>query len=266
MTARHAAAQRSAARAARNLASVLALLAVAACATTPPDATGRAAGEGTQNLLALAEATLAGGDPRAAVELYRRAIEAEPDAVGPRLALADAYYRLGAFTEARVAYAAAQNDAPAQAHIGLGRVALGLMESEVAARHFEAALAIAADDVAALNGLAVAHDLGGRHREAQQAYVRALALDPTNRAVANNQALSLMLAGDRDSAIDRLERLAGDALGLAEARHNLALAYGLAGDEAAARHLLASELGAEEVDENLAFYRAARGVAPAAGG
>jgi Flp pilus assembly protein TadD len=52
------------------------------------------------------------------------------------------------------------------------------------------------------------------------------------------------------------------------ARHNLALALGLAGDAAAARDLLETELDPAAVASNLDFYRTARGVGsvfPAAG-
>lgn len=251
---------------ARTFAVVLAVTTVSACATPSSGPQGAHDDAGAQNLLALADATLAGGDARAAVTLYRRAIAAAPEAVGPRLALAEAYYRIGSLTEARVAYAAVRDDAPIDADIGLGRVALALMQGDVAARHFAAVLTAEPDNVEALNGVGVAHDLVGQHQRAQLAYAEALAVDPTNRAVANNEALSLILSGDWDGAVERLQRLAGDALSFPEARHNLALAYGLAGDETNARRLLAAELGAEEVDDNLAFYRAARGLSPAAGG
>ncbi len=244
---------------------------LAGCASGPPSANDPPAAyetRGVENLVQLADATLAGGDAAAALDLYRRAVETAPDDVRARLALANAYFATGAMLEARVAFAALGELAPLEVEIGLGRVALAAGDAATAREQFEAALARAPDNVRALNGAAVALDFQGRHEAAQAHYAHALELQPTNRKIANNKALSLMLAGRSESAIAELEDLAFGALELPQARHNLALAYGLAGDEDAAEALIARDLDDTAVNRNLEFYRLARGldtVAPAAG-
>jgi Flp pilus assembly protein TadD len=221
-----------------------------------------------ENTLALAEATLNGGDAEAAIRLYRRAAAAEPAAVAPRLGLARAYLAVGALPEARDAFAALRARAPLDAARGLGRVALAAGDPVEAKARFAEVLNAEPDDVAALNGVAVALDLEGRHGEARRTYAKALALAPTNRAIASNAALSLALAGNTREAVAELRALADTPMAPKSARHNLALALGLAGDAAAARDLLETKLDPAAVASNLDFYRTARGVGsvfPAAG-
>ncbi len=248
---------------------VIGLFVLAGCAGTAGGAGGpSSAAPKPENTLRLAEATLNGGDAEAAIKLYRRAAAAEPEAVAPRLGLARAYLAVGALPEARDAFAALTHRAPIEAARGLGRVALAQGDPVEAKARFVDVLNARPDDVTALNGVAVALDLDGRHREAQRTYAKALALAPTNRAVANNAALSLALAGDNREAVARLRALADTPMAPDAARHNLALALGLAGDEKAARDLLETELDPAAVASNLDFYRAARGlgaIAPAAG-
>lgn len=255
-------------RVARALCTAL-VLAVGACASTPPE-DGASAGPamGTTSLMNLAAATLAGGDVQAALNLYRRAVALDPTATAPRVAIAEAHFVSGALTEARVAYGALAEEAPFESHLGLGRVALASGDPAGAAGHFGRALEREPQSVRALNGLAVTHDLQGDHETAQTIYARALAEDPTNRGIANNLALSEVLSGRFDTGVGRLEELATHATELPQARHNLALAYGLLGNERAARRLIERDLGTTAVDRNLAFYRAARALAdisPAAG-
>jgi len=249
---------------------VVALALLAGCANTPAETVGPAAAPspGPEGALRLAEATLNGGDARAAIDLYRRAAAADPEAIEPRLGLARAYLAVGALPEARDAFAAVAGREPIEAARGLGRVALAHGDAVEAKARFGEVLKAHPDDVTALNGVAVALDLEGRHREAQRTYAKALQLAPTNRAVANNAALSLVLAGDGAAAVARLRELADTPMAPAAARHNLALALGLAGDAAAARDLLEGELDPAALASNLDFYRAARGpgrLAPAAG-
>jgi Flp pilus assembly protein TadD len=249
---------------------VVALALLAGCANTTAETGGPAGAPspGPEGALRLAEATLNGGDARAAIDLYQRAAAADPEATEPRLGLARAYLAVGALPEARDAFAAVAGREPIEAARGLGRVALAQGDPVEAKARFGEVLKADPGDVTALNGVAVALDLEGRHREAQRTYAKALELAPTNRAVANNAALSLVLAGDGAAAVARLRELADTPMAPAAARHNLALALGLAGDAAAARDLLEGELDPAALDSNLDFYRAARGpgrLAPAAG-
>lgn len=247
----------------RSAAGVLCLALLAGCQSAPSGLAQRPAPKpaevalGLEGTLRLGEAALAGGDFSSAVRILGAAAETYPEDPRVRGSLADAYFVMGALPEAGQAYRelAVIEASSAAPLVGLGRVALARGEAEEAEKQFVAALALAPDDVAAMNGRAVALDLTGRHAQAQGLYDAILARDPTNRAVMTNRALSLALGGDPAAAVAELDELARAPLRLPQARHNLALAYALSGRIAPAREILRSELSRREADENLAFYR-----------
>lgn len=213
---------------------------------------------GLEGTLRLADAAFSGGDIDGAIRLYDQAVRRFPQAPRARAALADALLAAGAHPEAETAYRRLiQLDAEQPAGlVGLGRVALADGRPSDAMRYFSDGLRSFPDDTNLMNGLAVAYDYVGRHQDAQNLYRRILDRQPANRAVANNYALSLLLSGQRHDALDRLTRLAAGPTLLPQARFNLALAYGLDGDEDAARSLLQEELGRTATEDTLAFYRA----------
>lgn len=243
----------------RRFALIAACAALAGCDTAPRAGLVADAGSGlgVDTALRLGEAAMAGGDPAAAARILSQAAAAHPKDAAPTRALGDAYHRMGALPEARQTFAAlaGMKGQTAAAETGLGRVALAEGDAGAAEARFRAALVAAPDDVTALNGLAVALDLSGRHGEAAPLYARALALDPTNRAVMANKALSQALAGDPRGAADTLDTLARGPVAPPQARHNLALAYAMDGrfDEAGA--VLEAALTPAEARENLDFYR-----------
>jgi len=243
----------------RLLATAAVCTALAACGTTPRDTVAAAAAPtlGLDSAMRLGDAAMAGGDPAAAARILGAAAASNPDAPGPARALADAYYRMGALPEARQAFAglAAMPGQGAAAAAGLGRVALAEGDAAEAERRFRAALSDEPESVTALNGLAVALDLSGRHGEAAPLYARALALDPTNRGVMSNQALSRALSGDPRGAAEALDALANGPVAVPQARHNLALAHAMSGAFEAADEILTSELSPDQARENLDFYR-----------
>jgi Flp pilus assembly protein TadD len=243
----------------RLLAALTVAGGLAACQTAPR-APVVAEAQGTLGLdsaLRLGDAALAGGDPAAAARVLSAAAAAHPDKSEPARALGDAYFRMRALPEARQTYEglAAMPGQTATAETGLGRVALAEGDAAEAERHFRAALAAEPRDVIALNGLAVALDLTGRHGEAAPLYAQALAIEPTNRAVMTNQALSRALAGDPRGAAEALDALANGPIAIPQARHNLALAHALSGSFDAADQILTAELSPEQARENLDFYR-----------
>jgi Flp pilus assembly protein TadD len=253
----------------RHLGCLL-LLSVAACSGAGPD--GRPAplqadlaAIGTVGRLQLASAALSGGDTNSALGLLHQAVEADPRSVEAKRALADAYYAAGAFPEAEQAYrdlGTLEGEAGGDHLLGLARVALSRGDLPVAIARFEQARRAGTQNLRALNGLAVAYDLSGRHREAQALYEHLLAQDPTNRAARNNLALSLALSGELKASVNRFSSLVYGPAVMPQARHNLALALGLAGDEEGARDLLSRDLARHAIEDNLAFYRLVRAGTP----
>jgi Flp pilus assembly protein TadD len=212
---------------------------------------------GLESALRLSSAAAAGGDHNAALVILDKTIARFPTEAAPRLALADTYFAMGAIPEAEATYGALVDDQSAgvDALVGLGRLALRDGRPVAAERQFAEALAREPGNVTALNGRAVALDLGGNHVEAQRLYDQALTIDPANRAVLTNRALSLALSGQPDRAVGALAPLASGPTALPEALHNLALAHALAGDMASAERLLRSQLDDAAVRETMQFYR-----------
>jgi Flp pilus assembly protein TadD len=254
----------------RTAAAVAGLALLAGCAgLTPMDENGLpttaaaaapSAPVGLESALRLGEAAAAGGDIASAVRILETAAASHPQSPEPRRALADTYFRAGAYPEAGAAWrqVRALSGGAADAELGLGRVALATGDAASAETHFRAVLAADPKNLAALNGTAVALDLRGRHAEARRHYDAVLALDPTNRQVMSNRALSAALSGDSDRAVRELDDLARGPVRVEQAAHNLALAYALAGDTRRAAEILNAELPAREAEANLAFYRTLR--------
>jgi Flp pilus assembly protein TadD len=71
--------------------------------------------------------------------------------------------------------------------------------------------------------LGIAYDRMGRHDEARTNYERASVLSPGNARILNNLALSRAMAGDRETAIQLLERAAALPSAPAQVRANLQL-------------------------------------------
>lgn len=233
-----------------------ACLLLPACAATPPG--GRTAvADRSQLQTTLAERAAEAGNPAASARLYRAALAQNPDDAKTALALADALARSGKLAEAEEAYQALLKRDPrnAQAQLGLGRVHLLLKRPEQAL----AALARAGDDPAARIGRGVALDTLGRHGEAQAEYRAVLAAAPGNRTAANNLALSLALSGDLRQAEGLLVPLADGPDSEPRFRQNLALVYGLQGQDGRAAALARADLDPDAVRGNLAFYAAVRG-------
>tara|TARA_R110002110_G_scaffold34264_9_gene116714 strand:- start:2121 stop:2426 length:306 start_codon:yes stop_codon:yes gene_type:complete len=76
--------------------------------------------------------------------------------------------------------------------------------------------------------------------------------------IRNNLALSYLMAGEYDAAIKALAPLAFTPKSTAVIRQNLAMAYGLAGDEASAARIARLDLDHPTVENNLRFYRQVR--------
>jgi Flp pilus assembly protein TadD len=212
-------------------------------------------------LLKIADETYAGGDPATAASLYRQLHEMSPRDPVPLTRLAAIFMTMQDYRAAIEAYRAALAlDANnADLHRGLASALLVMGDAQGAMVEVRAALAKRADDPRLYNLLGVAQDMVGRHDLAQQSYRHGSDMAPANVGLRNNYAMSLALSGDFGDAVGKLAEIAGpDAP--PRYRLNLALAYGLAGDDAKAAATARGVLDESAVQNNLAYYALLRGM------
>ena len=149
----------------------------------------------TAALTRLAQAAESSGNALNAANIHRRIAERQPSAVQPRIDLGRALMRNGDVDGAEAAFREALAIAPGNVdgQIGLAQIMLGRQQHAEALAAFSAILERHPQNVKALNGAGIALDAVGRHREAQEHYNRALAVAPDDRAARNNLALSKTL-------------------------------------------------------------------------
>lgn len=234
--------------------AVLVPLLVAGCAGGPATSRISPAADGT---LRMAEATRQGGDLGAAAELYQKVLKKDPANESARIGLAEVQLMAGETERARRSYgeAVSRNPACLEGVLGLAHIAVKKRELDSAENLFVRAQSLAAaTDVRPLYGQAVTYDLRHRPEEAQKLYRRALAIQPDNVAVRSNLGLSLALSGDPHQAVNVLLDIATATSAPPQARQNLALAYGLLGNQEAAEIVLAEDMENTAVQNNLRYY------------
>lgn len=247
----------------RGAVSLLALaLGLTACAGGSPSSTGtESSTQKSAMLLRIADETDAGGDPATAASLYRQLHETSPNDPVPLARLGNTLLRTGDYRSAAVAYRAALmlDHNNADFHRGLALALLLASDSEGALSELRLALQQRGDDPRLYNLLGVAQDMGGHHDVAQQTYRHGLEIAPANLGLRNNYAMSLALAGDYADAVKQLSGIAGPE-SAPRYRLNLALAYGLAGDDTKAAATAREVLDEASVQSNLADYALLRGM------
>lgn len=146
-------------------------------------------------LTRLAQAAESNGNALNTANIYRRIAERQPSAAQPRIDLGRALLRSGDFDGADAAFRQALVIAPGNVdgEVGLAQVLLARQQHKEALAAFSAILERHPQNIKALNGAGIALDAVGRHQEAQERYNRALAVAPDDRAARNNLALSKTL-------------------------------------------------------------------------
>ena len=146
-------------------------------------------------LTRLAQAAESNGNALNTANIYRRIAERQPSAAQPRIDLGRALLRSGDFDGADAAFRQALVIAPGNVdgEVGLAQVLLARQQHKEALAAFGAILERHPQNIKALNGAGIALDGVGRHQEAQERYNRALAVAPDDRAARNNLALSKTL-------------------------------------------------------------------------
>lgn len=240
--------------------SALALvLGLAACASGPGGTAADAQSSAT--LMKVADDTAAGGDPATAATLYRRAHDLSPRDPAPLAKLGATLLALQDYPGAAASYRDAIMLAPTDPdlHRGLGLALLGGGQPEEAIAELDIALQKRANDPQLYSLRGVAQDMAGHYELAQKSYERGLQLAPANVGLRNNYGMSLALAGDYPGAVARLAGIAGPN-SAPRYRLNLALAYGLAGDDTKAAVTARQVLDQSAVENNLSYYRLLRGM------
>ena len=196
-----------------------------------------------------------------AIAFYRQAAMLAPKSTGPLRAMAGALSAAGAAPDAFETWRQVLLREPGdwQANVELGRLAIRLARPTEAIGFLETARKMR-DDPSVEGALGVARDSMGDHAGAQASYRAGLALAPTSAPLRNDLGLSLALAGKYPEAISVLTALAADPTASARNRLNLALVYGLAGDDAKAAAAARRDLGEKDNAANQDYYRMLRGL------
>jgi len=254
--------------------AALGMLLLSSCAMFPhyldPWATdGRDGGGAVVNyptLMRIAAAAEAGGDPQAALGMFRRAADVNDDAAAPLVAAGNVLLEMGQVSDALVALNSALQRQPhdpealralAKAYLKTGRPALAGAPLEVAFQDTP-------NDPKLMQLLGVTDDFLGQHREAQDRYRRGLELKPGDPGLALNLALSLALTENYDEAIAVLRPIATAPTAGPRDRQTMALIYGLKGDRAQAAQIGRLDLDPASVDHNLTYYDTLRRLSPEA--
>lgn len=200
--------------------------------------------------LRVADAALAGGAPRMALDVARHMLAKSPKDAPALVREGDAFFAMGRLPEAAAAYKRALQLDPTniQAKLGLGRTRVRVDPREAEALFLQI-LAVDPANAAALNDLGIARDLQGRHRAAQEAYTKAAGLDPEMTAAQVNLGLSLALSGDGSHALEILRPLGASPIATARVREDLAVALVAAGDETGARRVLGADMTEAEATD-----------------
>lgn len=208
----------------------------------------------------VAKAAYSVGDFEEAARLYERSTESDPGQVDAYIGLGKTYTALRQFGRAENALKRAAELAPRNpdVHNSLGALALHRMHPAVALGHYETALRYDRRSLPGLTGAAVSLDYLSRHAEAGTYYQQGLQHYPTNFALLNNRALSLVLAGRIGEGTALLEELIRDADRGQTARTNMAIAYALDGRNREARAMLTGLFSNAEIDQAMAHYATLR--------
>jgi Flp pilus assembly protein TadD len=250
MTRRGAAHRPGASGAGRRAASLIPLLAallLGACQTTGGDAPASGGTTPTLSLqarLRLAEATDAQqGGSAATYAVLSEAAAAAPNDIALQERLAGLAEQNERWDEAAAALRRVVARAPTQERlVRLGRIELRL-GTPAAVDTWRRAVATGSRSVEALTGLGLAHDLANDHAAAQRSYREALAIEPGNWTATANLGMSLLLSRQPAAAIEALAAAERDASAPPRARHNLAIALAMAGQEARMLRVLRAEPG-----------------------
>lgn len=152
---------------------------------------------------ALGDMARADGRWEDAAHCYRQALERKPEAADLQVQMGYILLNTSQFDESEQFFLTALESDPGEysAYLGLSECYRNLQRPEDQLGMVKQAMALAPDDPDVWNAQGVAMEVGGKPREATEAYERALGLAPLHRKAANNLGFLLekrMQAGEHD--------------------------------------------------------------------
>jgi Flp pilus assembly protein TadD len=205
-------------------------------------------------------------DPLARAAFWTAEVAADPTDLEAAVRLSAALRAMGRWEEAVAAAEriAIQKPDAVEPQLEIARAHLGRGQGFYALEPLRKAAALAPGDWRPRSLLGVAYDQTDRPQDARAAWTAALKLSPENTAVLTNLGMSYAASGEREQAIDHLQRAAARPDATPQTRLNLALVLGLAGRAEEAERLIRDQLPPQEAEANLAWLRrAAAGPTPA---
>lgn len=208
-----------------------------------------------KTLISMGDTTWSGGDVDSAARFYQAATRVAPKDPVPAFRLGRALQAMGAHKAAADQFRRVLELQPddGEAKRQLANTLISLDDPQGSIKLFQEVIAESGDH-RAFNGLGVALDMTGKHKEALAAYRAGLAKEPESLSLKNNLALSMAIAGKYDDAAKVLRNVASDPRATPRHRQNLALVYGLAGQETAAARVALVDLDGPSVKRNLDYY------------
>jgi Flp pilus assembly protein TadD len=237
----------------RSIAALLAVLALSSCTTTSAEKEKEKPSSEQKKLLSIAESIEAKGESATAIALYERAAENAPSDVSLRVRVGNARLKAGDVEGAEEAFRTALeiNPQDAEALLGLGTAQLRKGEAESAARTLAPA-AQALNSVVAYNRLGTALVFSGNGAAAEEAFSKALSLQPANLDTTTNLALAEALSNDLPQAVTHMGNVVGSPL--AQRRHfvNYLIVLAMAGETEKARAFNVPDMSAKQKSQILA--------------
>jgi len=214
-------------------------------------------------LMRVASDVEAQGQLAAALPIYERAAATSNDATA-QLRLGDAYTRAGKTDQAIKAYRAALTVAPdnPDALLGLGSALVKAGDPDGAVVALEKAAPVV-KTMTAYNRLGVAQTLAGQFAQAHESFDAASALAPDDLDVRTNLALAAALEGQEAKAMEATRAVVTSPGAQARHRRNLIIVFGLLGRADEGRAAAPKELPAAEVKKLLARAAAIRAISDA---
>ena len=249
----------------RLVVTVVAAIALTGCSIlSPKDAggVGSAANATSQidtgQALRIARASRNAGDFGSSINLYRSVLAAKPGDQALIVEMGDTLVEAGMADDAIDVYARIDKTSSERlpALLGLARAYLAISQPAKALGCAQEASALAPQDPRAAIALGVSLDMLDRHSEAQAAYRGVLSTAPRSIAARNDLALSLTMTGQLSEALAIIEPMARSPSAKPQTRQNLALIYGLMGDDRRAAAIQSHGSRRRDHDRQFEFFRA----------
>lgn len=225
-----------------------------------PDHIERTTGDVKLSDASLATSALQSGDVSLASSLYAKTLEQHPNDVDALIGMGTTLADAGDFERARETYRHAIAVAPKRTEpvLELARLDLRQRRLDEAIALYRQLLSREPASRFASAGLGTAYAVKGEARAAQETFEAALRAHPGDVMLTIDLGLSYVLDGQVRKGANLLLDVAGQPGAPTQARQDLALAYGLLGNNDAADKVLTRDLPRKSAEDNVAFYKVVR--------